>query len=261
MYWISTSKLLKYGIRSSFVLWSIALRNAAHSNSSKLCVGTKWMVLVAPGRCPERPARCTNRLTPLGDPICTTQSTGRKSTPKSKEDVQTTALRLPSYNASSTQFRTCLEMALWCIAITPAKEGSTSNIFWYQISAWARVLVKMSVLWFSWMSGITFSSNRMPKWPAHGKVSTSSGNTGSTTSDLLRFAFINWADSAASTPINSSKLSSILPMVALIPQVFNAGRNFRNLERNSSHWTARLVPISSCHSSITTVSKLRNNFA
>ena len=40
-YCINTSMLRKYGIRSSLVFVSIALRNAAHSINSKLWVGTK----------------------------------------------------------------------------------------------------------------------------------------------------------------------------------------------------------------------------
>ena len=41
----------------------------------------------------------------FGEPTCTTASTGRKSTPRSRLAVQTTALSLPSCNASSTHNR------------------------------------------------------------------------------------------------------------------------------------------------------------
>ena len=50
------------------------------------------------------------RETPLGPPIWTTASTGRKSTPKSKEAVHTTALTRPSCKASSTQVLSSREM-------------------------------------------------------------------------------------------------------------------------------------------------------
>ena len=61
---------------------------------------------VRPGACPLRPARCSNRATPLGLPICSTRSTGRKSTPRSRLDVATTAFNRPSFSPISTQSRT-----------------------------------------------------------------------------------------------------------------------------------------------------------
>jgi hypothetical protein len=47
--------------------------------------------------------------------------------------------------------------------------------------------------------------------------------------------------------------------VALIAQVRRPGRSRRNQLRHSSHWLPRLLPISSCHSSSTTVSRLPNS--
>ena len=57
----------------------------------------------SPRRVSERPARCISRATPLGEPICNTRSTGRKSTPRSRLEVQTTALSAPCLRPSSTQ--------------------------------------------------------------------------------------------------------------------------------------------------------------
>jgi len=75
------------------------------------------------------------------------------------------------------------------------------------------------------------------------------------------FARIKVGATGGCVPIRMSMLSSILPMVAEIPQVRNSGLSARNFVRNSSHCTARLLPISSCHSSITTACRLRNSFS
>ena len=58
-----------------------------------------------PGAWPLRPARCRSRATPLGEPIWITRSTGRKSTPRSRLEVQTTAFSDPSFSPCSTQSR------------------------------------------------------------------------------------------------------------------------------------------------------------
>jgi len=50
-----------------------------------------------------------------------------------------------------------------------------------------------------------------------------------------------------------------LPIVALIAQMRSSGRWLRNQLRQSSHWLPRLLPISSCHSSSTTASRLANS--
>ena len=63
--------------------------------SSSAFVGTHVTRLTAPGRCPLRPARCSNRATPFGLPICSTRSTGEKSTPRSSDDVATTQRSRP----------------------------------------------------------------------------------------------------------------------------------------------------------------------
>ena len=64
--------------------------------SSSAFVGTHVTRLTAPGRWPLRPARCSSRATPLGLPICSTRSTGEKSTPRSSDDVATTQRSRPS---------------------------------------------------------------------------------------------------------------------------------------------------------------------
>ena len=120
----------------------MACRKAAASISSKALVGTKNTTEGRPGWWPALPARCTNRETPLGLPIWITRSTGRKSTPKSKLEVQTTTFRMPSCSAFSTQLRMLLSKDPWCMAIHPAQSGLISKIFWYHISVWERVFVK-----------------------------------------------------------------------------------------------------------------------
>lgn len=84
----------------------MAQRAAAASTSSSAWVGTMVTREVRPGAWPERPARCIRRATPFGEPIWNTRSTGRKSTPRSRLEVQTTALSLPFLRPSSTQSRT-----------------------------------------------------------------------------------------------------------------------------------------------------------
>ena len=71
-----------------------ASRAAAASTNSSACAGTIVMREMAPGWWPLRPARCSRRATPLGEPICSTWSTGVKSTPRSRLDVHTTAFSL-----------------------------------------------------------------------------------------------------------------------------------------------------------------------
>ena len=53
--------------------------------------------------------------------------------------------------------------------------------------------------------------------------------------------------------------SSRFPIVALIAHVWSCGRCCRNQLRASSAWIPRLLPISSCHSSRTTVSSVLNS--
>ena len=85
-----------------------ARRAATASTSSSVFVGTSVMRLARPGAWPLRPARCSSRATPFGEPICSTCSTGRKSTPRSSELVHTTACSRPLRMPSSTYSRVAL---------------------------------------------------------------------------------------------------------------------------------------------------------
>ena len=142
----STSQHRMTGDLGSISPWAMASLKATASRSSNPWVGTKWALLGAPGRCPLRPALCIILDTPLGPPIWTTASTGRKSTPRSREAVQTTARSLPSCRASSTHSRSSLAMDPWCIAKMPAHSGLWAKSAWYHTSACLRVLVKINVL-------------------------------------------------------------------------------------------------------------------
>ena len=102
----STSGAWVTGTRGSMRRAAAAPRAAAASTSSSTCVGTTVMRDTSPGRWPLRPARCSRRAMPLGLPICSTWSTGAKSTPRSRLDVHTTARSRPSRSAASTQSRT-----------------------------------------------------------------------------------------------------------------------------------------------------------
>ena len=74
-------------------------RAAATSTSSKALVGTQVTRLSAPGWWPLRPARCARRAIPFGLPTCSTRSTGEKSTPRSRLEVQTTQRSAPALQA------------------------------------------------------------------------------------------------------------------------------------------------------------------
>ena len=148
-----------------------ATRAAAPSTISRLCVGTSVIREGRPGAWPERPARCSSRATPLGEPICSTRSTGRKSTPRSRLEVHTTARRSPLLSPASTHSRAARSSEPWCRAITPAHSGRASSRARYQISDCARVLAKTSVVALDSISRTTCGSIAMPRWPPHGKRS------------------------------------------------------------------------------------------
>ena len=139
---------------------------------------------VRPGAWPLRPARCSRRATPLALPICSTRSTGKKSTPKSRLLVATTAFRRPSFRPSSTQSRTDLSSEPWCSASTPAKSGRASISAWYQRSACERVLVKISVEPAPSITSATCGSICKPMCPAQAKRSARAGSRVSMTRSL-----------------------------------------------------------------------------
>ena len=111
----------------------------------------------------------------MGLPICSTRSTGEKSTPRSRLEVATTAFSKPSFSPCSTQRRTFASSDPWCSATTPAQSGRASSRPWYQISACERVFVKTSVEGLASIASTTSSSIASPRCPAHGKRSTSRG--------------------------------------------------------------------------------------
>ena len=222
--------------------------------SSSVFVGTSVTRLARPGACPLRPARCNSRATPLAEPICSTRSTGRKSTPRSSEEVATTAFSRPSFRPSSTHSRTSLSSEPWCSATTPAHSGRSWSSSWYQASACERTLTKTSVVAAFSISAITGSCICLPRWPPHENRPGCSGSNVSITSDL---SMRPWTSTGASPfvalPTSTCIASSRLPSVALRPQTISCG--FQHFSRASASCTCtpRLLPISSCHSSTITV--------
>ncbi len=234
-----------------------ACRAAAASTSSRLCVGTRVMLDVRPGAWPERPARCTRRPTPLAEPICSTCPTGRKSTPRSRLDVQTTALSRPALRPFSTQARTSCPSEPWCNARVPAQSGRASSRAWYQRSACERVLVKTSDDAHDSMESTTCGSSARPMWPAQAKRSTLAGSITSTCSALSIRPCTSTAGGAAVAPCTGrgssvSSASCRLPSVADMPQTCSAGFQPDRRASASCACTPRLLPTSSCHSSTTT---------
>ena len=250
-YCISTSKARNTGGRASNRFSVTAVFIAAASSNSRACVGTIKIRLTAPGRCPLLPARCAKRETPFGLPICTTVSTGRKSTPRSRLDVQTTTFSRPACSDSSTQVRISVLREPWCSAMMPAQSGRAAKICWYQISACPRVLVNTSVLPEDSSTGSNCGNIDNPRCPDQGKRSTSSGM--SVVISVSRWMSANTiAPVSARVPNSTCMASRKFPMVALIPHMHKPLANTFNLDSASSICTPLLVPSSSCHSSTTT---------
>ena len=252
---------------------AMAARAAAPSIISMLCVGTSVMRDGRPGAWPERPARCNSRATPFGEPICSTRSTGRKSTPRSRLDVHTTAFSAPLFRPSSTHSRTSRSSEPWCSAISPAQSGRACNIAWYQISDCERVLVKTSVVLLAAISSITCGSMVSPRWPPHGKRSARPGSSESTSNLLGTSPCTSTASTPATpppspppsppsppsppAPPNSVSIASCrLPSVADMPQTHRPAFQRRSRASASCTCTPRLLPSSSCHSSTTTRRRL-----
>ncbi len=245
---------------------SAARRAAAASTNSSACEGTHVTRLTWPGACPERPARCKSRATPFGLPICSTRSTGEKSTPRSRLEVATTALSLPSFRPCSTQCRTSASSEPWCRPISPAHSGRASSNPWYQISACERTLVKTSVERAESIAAMTCSSMTSPMCPAQGNLSTSGGMSVSIRTFLSLTPLTMRRESPSprgpsgaglnaegrGEGISRSSASSRFPNVADNPQVLTRAFHFRSRARHSSVITPRLLPSSSCHSSTTT---------
>ena len=180
----STSSGLSGAKRCSTRCASAARRTATASTSSSVLVGTSVTRLARPGWWPERPARCSSRATPLAEPICSTRSTGTKSTPRSSDDVATTAFSVPAFRPASTQSRVALSSEPWCSAICPAHSGRARSNIWYQVSACERTLVKTSVVPLRSISSTTGCSICAPRWPPHEKRPGSCGSSVSICSAL-----------------------------------------------------------------------------
>ena len=248
--WTSTSSGCCGTWRGSICPACTAARAAAASISSRLCVGTRLMREGRPGAWPLRPARWIKRATPLAEPICSTRSTGKKSTPRSRLEVHTAARTVPFFSPASTHSRTALSSEPWCSAITPAQSGRASRIAWYQRSAWARVLVNTRVEALSSIAWTTWASMLKPMWPAQAKRSARAGSKVSMTS-FLAVAPCTVTASSAAVPTSADSASGRLPRVADTPQLSSAGLNWRSRASASCSCTPRLLPSNSCHSSTT----------
>ncbi len=165
----STSSGASGASRASTCPASAARRAATASTSSSVFVGTSVTRLARPGWWPLRPARCSSRATPLALPICSTRSTGRKSTPRSSDEVATTAFSVPALSPASTHSRTLLSSEPWCSAMQPAQSGRAFSSSWYQVSACDRTLVKTSAVDERSISSTTGCSICAPRCPPQEK--------------------------------------------------------------------------------------------
>ena len=198
------------------------------------------------------------RAMPLALPICSTRSTGRKSTPRSRLAVHTTAFSSPRFRPASTHSRTSRSSEPWCSATTPAQSGRASIRFWYHSSACGRVLVNTSVEPYWSISSTTGCSIVRPRWPAHGKRDGFAGTSVSMTICFFSPPSTMTPASAASTPSSTLRASSRLPIVADTPHTTSPGFQRRSRASASCTCTPRLLPISSCHSSMTIMSRCLN---
>ncbi len=192
------------------------------------------------------------RATPLAEPICSTRSTGRKSTPRSSDEVATTARSVPCFNPASTQSRVALSSEPWCSAIWPAHSGRASSSSWYQISACERTLVKTSVVPERAISSTTGCCMPAPRWPAQVYLPGTGGISVSRVSVLSMRPRTSRGSGEGCGPHSTCSASGRLPSVALRPQVIRPGCQVRRRASASCACTPRLLPISSCHSSTTT---------
>ncbi len=253
--WTRTSSGASAGARASTSPAAAASRAAAASTSSSACVGSTVTRETSPGRWPLRPARCRSRPTPLGLPICSTWSTGAKSTPRSRLDVHTTARNRPSRSACSTHSRTSRPSEPWWSAIDPAQCGRASSSAWYQISALDRTLVKTSVERADSIARTTSGSRRTPMCPAHGKRSIVAGASVAMSICFASSPRTMRAAAARSGPSSAAAASVRLASVADRPQTRRPGRRPASRARASSTCTPRFDDNSSCHSSTTSASR------
>ena len=188
---------------------------------------------------------------PLGLPICSTWSTAGKSTPRSRLDVATTHRTDPSRSPCSAARRSAGSSEPWCRASVAGSSIHTEDSARCHSSACARVLANSSVLRALRRRAMTRCTCDRPRCPAHGKRSPSSGSSVSSTSERGRAACTIAASGRCGN--STSRACSRLPSVADTPQVRSAGAHARTRARHSCSSTPRLLPISSCHSSTTTV--------
>ena len=243
--WTRTSNGLSWVARFSIRPASAARRAATASTSSSVLVGTSVIRLARPGAWPLRPARWSRRATPFAEPIWSTRSTGRKSTPRSSDEVATTAFRRPSLRPSSTQSRTSLSSEPWWSATTPAQSGRASRMNWYQASACERMLTKTSVVAERSISSTTGSCICLPRWPPH---ENRPGCAGSSVS-MTRFLSIRPRTATPrSSPSSTCIASSRLPSVADRPQTTRLGipaleARERELDLDAALAAHQLVPL------------------
>ena len=255
--WASTSSAPRIGRRDSMRRCSSASRAAANSPSSSALAGTQRISLTAPGWWPLRPARWISRAMPFGPPICSTCSTGEKSTPRSSELVATTARRVPSRRPCSASARSVASSEPWCRPM--ASSGAAIDSASCQRSACERVLVNTSELFAACSASTTLGSIASPMWPPQGKRSTVSGIKVRRRRVLGRSPPMRrpgFPDPSASCgrewPSRQFIASTTLPSVADTPHTLKPGESARKRESASSVCTPRLLPISSCHSSTIT---------
>ncbi len=123
-----TSRQFCGKVKRSMSPHCIAACNAANSTKSSIFIGINLALGTPPTWCPALPILCKAVAILPGDPICITKSTLPMSIPISREEEETTARNLPSFNRDSTSNLIFLSIDPWCPAIKFAKPNLSSSI-------------------------------------------------------------------------------------------------------------------------------------
>ncbi len=207
----------------------------------------------APGRCPLRPARCSRRATPFGLPICSTWSTGAKSTPRSRLDVQTTARSRSLRRPSSTQSRTSRSSDPWCSAMRAGPIGPRlEDRLVPDLGLRAHVGEDERRLARARSRGSPAAAASARCGPPTESARSSRGRRLSITISFASSPLTMAARSIARGPDEAGeRVVEVGERRRQPPDAQSRDRRPRSRASASSVCTPRLVPISSCHSSTT----------
>ncbi len=228
----------------------------AASSSSRLLVGTSVTRETRPGAWPLRPARCSRRAMPLALPICSTRSTGRKSTPRSRLAVQITAFSSPFFRPSLDPFA---HLAVERAVVQRDHAGPVGprlqDVLVPDLRLRAGVGEHQRGVVLLDLVDHRLQHLRCPGGRPTESATRWSGISESTTISLRR-------SPSTSTPVSCAQQhlrapGRGCPSSPTAPHTTSSGRQRRRRASASCTCTPRLLPISSCHSSMMIMSSAR----